>query len=53
MAQVIHDVLRTAIESEQRPYWWQCCVLIETFDKPDYLKTDSHALEARRMLDRS
>ena len=53
MAQVIHDVLRRAIESERLPYWWQCCVLIETFDKQDYLKTDSRALEARRMLDRS
>jgi 5-carboxymethyl-2-hydroxymuconate isomerase len=53
MAQVIHDVLRTATESEQRPYWWQCRVLIETFDKQDYRKADSHALEARRILDRS
>jgi 5-carboxymethyl-2-hydroxymuconate isomerase len=52
MAQVIHDMLRTAIESDQRPYWRQCCVLIEPFDKQDYLKTDSRVLEARRTLDR-
>jgi 5-carboxymethyl-2-hydroxymuconate isomerase len=42
MAAVIHDALRAAIEAEPRPYWWQCCVLIEPFDKADYLKTDSH-----------
>jgi len=33
--------LSAAIEAEPRPYWWQCCVLIEPFDKLDYLKTDS------------
>lgn len=43
MAQIIHDVMRDAIEREPRPYWWQCCVLIEPFEKADYLKTDSHA----------
>jgi 5-carboxymethyl-2-hydroxymuconate isomerase len=42
MATMIHDVLRAAIEAEPRPYWWQCCVLIEPFDKANYLKTDSH-----------
>jgi len=42
MAAVIHDALRAAIEAEPQPYWWQCCVLIEPFDKVDYLKTDSH-----------
>jgi hypothetical protein len=41
MAQIIHDTLRTAIEAEPRAYWWQCCVLIEPFEKQDYLKTDS------------
>jgi hypothetical protein len=41
MAQVVHDVLRAAIECERRPYWWQCCVLIEPFGKQDYLKTDT------------
>jgi 5-carboxymethyl-2-hydroxymuconate isomerase len=42
MAALIHDALRAAIEAEPRSYWWQCCVLIEPFDKADYLKTDSH-----------
>lgn len=41
MARIVHDVIRDAIESEPRPYWWQCCVLIETVDLADYLKTDS------------
>jgi 5-carboxymethyl-2-hydroxymuconate isomerase len=42
MAALIHGALRAAIEAKPRPYWWQCCVLIEPFDKADYLKTDSH-----------
>jgi 5-carboxymethyl-2-hydroxymuconate isomerase len=42
MAALIHDALRAAIEAAPRSYWWQCCVLIEPFDKADYLKTDSH-----------
>lgn len=41
MARVVHDILRDAIEAEPRPYWWQCCVLVETFDLADYIKTDS------------
>ena len=53
MAQVVHDVLRTAIASEQRPYWWQCRARIEPLDRQDYLKTDSRVLEAQRTLDRS
>lgn len=43
MARIVHDVLRRAIEEEQKPYWWQCCVFIEPFEKADYLKTDSRA----------
>ncbi len=43
MAEVIHDAFRDAIASVPRAYWWQCCVLIEPFEKQDYLKTDSHA----------
>lgn len=46
MAQVIHDAFRDAIASEPRAYWWQCCVLIEPFEKQGYLKTDSHASSA-------
>lgn len=46
MARIVHDVIRDAIESEPRPYWWQCCVLIETFDPVDYLKTDSHSIQS-------
>lgn len=42
MAAVIHDVLSRAVAAEPKPYWWQCCVLIEAFDKVDSLKTDSH-----------
>jgi hypothetical protein len=42
MAAVIHDVLSRAVAAEPRPYWWQCCVLIEAFDKADYFKADSH-----------
>ena len=53
MAQVVHDVLRTAIESEQRPYWWHRYVLIEPLDRQDYLKTDSRVLEDQRTLDQS
>jgi 5-carboxymethyl-2-hydroxymuconate isomerase len=41
MATMIHDALCAAIEAEPRSYWWQCGVLIEPFDKGDYLKTDS------------
>lgn len=41
MAQIVHDSLRRAIESEPRPFWWQCCVLVESFDLADYIKTDS------------
>jgi 5-carboxymethyl-2-hydroxymuconate isomerase len=48
MAQIIHDYLRCAIEQEPRSYWWQCCVLIEAFDRSDYLKTDSHELSRTR-----
>jgi hypothetical protein len=53
MTQVVHDVLRTAIASEQRPYWRHRYVLIEPFDRQDYLKTDFRVLEAQRTLDRS
>jgi hypothetical protein len=42
MVAVIHDALRAAIEAEPRPYWWHSCVLIEPFEKADYLKIDSH-----------
>ncbi|MGH6616458.1 hypothetical protein [Sphingomonas sp.] len=41
MAQTIHDLLTAAIETELRPYWWQCCVLNEPFERADYFKTDS------------
>jgi hypothetical protein len=44
MAHMIHHAFRQAIESEPRSYWWQCCVLIEPFERQDYLKTDSRAL---------
>jgi hypothetical protein len=37
----LHDALRAAIEAAAPSYWWQCCVLFETFDKADHLKTDS------------
>jgi 5-carboxymethyl-2-hydroxymuconate isomerase len=47
IAEVIHDTLRDAIESEPRPFWWQCCVPIEPFDKEAYLKTDSRGSETR------
>lgn len=43
MAQIIHDAFRDAIEREPRTYGWQCCVLIEPFEKQDYLKTSSQA----------
>jgi 5-carboxymethyl-2-hydroxymuconate isomerase len=33
MAEEIHSALRAAIEAEPLQYWWQCCVLIEPFDK--------------------
>jgi 5-carboxymethyl-2-hydroxymuconate isomerase len=42
MAAVIHEIMSQAVAAEPRPYWWQCYVLIEAFDKADYLKTDSH-----------
>jgi 5-carboxymethyl-2-hydroxymuconate isomerase len=42
MADMVHDALRDAIAKEPRPYWWQCCVLVEPFARGDYLKTDSH-----------
>lgn len=41
MAVMIHDALHAAIEAAAPSYWWQCCVLFETFDKADYLQTDS------------
>jgi 5-carboxymethyl-2-hydroxymuconate isomerase len=46
MGRVIHDAMRRAIEQAAADFWWQCCVFIETFDRPDYLKTDSRDLSA-------
>ena len=43
MAQEIHDVLRMAVEKHNPSFWWQVCVLIEPFEKQDYIKTDSKA----------
>lgn len=45
MAKIVHDMVRNAIEGKQRSYWWQCCVLIEPFEKQDYLKTNSRVLD--------
>ena len=41
MCAIVRDVLTAAIETEPRPYWWQCCVLNEPFPRADYFKTDS------------
>lgn len=41
MALVVHDIVRKAIENLAPPFWWQCCVFIENFDKHNYVKTDS------------
>lgn len=46
MAVIVHDMLHAAIEGKPRSYWWQCCVLIEPFEKQDYIKTNSRALHA-------
>lgn len=42
MAAVVHDTLSQTIAAEKQPYWWQCCILIEAFEKADHLKTESH-----------
>ncbi len=41
MAQIVHDALREALIAASPPFWWQCCVLIETFDRQDYIRSDS------------
>jgi 5-carboxymethyl-2-hydroxymuconate isomerase len=46
MGQIIHDVIRDAIEAHARDVWWQCCVFIEPFDRRNYLKTDSRSAVA-------
>lgn len=43
MAQVIHDWVCNAIRELRPSFWWQCCVLIDTFERSDYLKTDSRS----------
>ncbi|MGY2200620.1 5-carboxymethyl-2-hydroxymuconate Delta-isomerase [Pseudomonas gingeri] len=41
MAQIIHDRLVAAINAFDSPFWWQCCVFIESAERSSYLKTDS------------
>lgn len=46
MGRVIHDAMHCAIEHTAPDFWWQCCVFVETFNRLDYLKTDSRDLGA-------
>jgi hypothetical protein len=41
MAQVIHDLTRDALFALKPEYWWQCGVLVDAFERSDYIKTDS------------
>jgi hypothetical protein len=43
MGEIIHEVMRDAVEAGARDHWWQCCVFIEPFERRNYLKTDSHS----------